>query len=191
MHNVGAALAVTLVSALQVAGCTSSKSITSLPTDKTLSSLTVDERRQYCEDRFHYMSSRVSKDDRKKIDCAAAAGTVGSTGGSTSDKSRTACKDVYQTCMGVPAAEPQSSCDDFPKSAADCAATVGDADACAETQADALEKLAGDADGTCKSLSTSRKARLLTSQVPESACAKVDRMCPKLFDEPALDRGSP
>ncbi len=189
MHKVGAALVVTLASAAQLAGCSSSaKGITSLPSEKTLSSLTSQERRQFCEDRFHYLSSRVSADDRKKIDCAVAAEKVQGVDGSSPDKAQAACEQVYETCVGVPAKEPSSACDDFPKGAADCAATVGDVNTCAEAQADALEKLAGDADSACKS--TASPSKDPTSQTPKD-CVRVQRMCPKLFDEPALDRTKP
>lgn len=191
MPNVGAALAVILVSAVQLAGCSSSsKSITSLDSDKTLSSLTTKERRQYCEDRTHYVSSRVSPDDRRKIKCAAAASEVGSTGASAVGKAKAVCQTVYQTCMSLPPPEPSSPCEGFPASAADCTATVGDANACAEDQADALEKLASGADATCSRVGQTRRQM---SQAPETsdACSRVQLLCPKLFEEPALDRSKP
>jgi hypothetical protein len=190
MHNVGAALAVTLVSAAQLAGCSSSKGITSLDPDKKLSSLTTEERRQYCEDRYHYMTSRVPKDDRHKIDCSVSAADVGTSGAAITDKERSACQEVYQACVGLPAPEPQSSCDDFPKNAADCTATVGDVDTCAVAQADALEKLAAGADATCSRLDRARQGKDRPSKAP-AECTKVQQLCPKLFDEPALDAGKP
>ena len=194
MPNAGviATLAVTLASAVQLSACASSKSITSLDSDKPLSKLTTEERRQYCEDRFHYLSTQVSTDDRKKIKCAAAAATV--EGGSASDKARAACEQVYQTCMGTPATELQGSCDDFPKAAAECTATVGEASACATAQAKALDQLAHDADTTCKDdQSHPKESKDHVAAQPPADCARVELLCPKLFDEPALrgDTGKP
>jgi hypothetical protein len=178
MRKVGVVLAVALVSAVQLSACSSSppSRFTSLDPDKTFSSLTADERHQFCEDRSQYMGSRVSTDDRKKIGCA---GTAGKGAG------QTACERAYQACLNAPAPEPQSSCDGFAKDAQGCVATVDEATQCAQAQADALEKLASAADDTCKDLGkTSKKAEPVKAP---AACAKVERLCPKLFDEPALD----
>ncbi len=196
MSKVGAAIAVTFGSTLLFSACSSSeKSITTLPADKTLAALSPEERQQYCQDRFHYLSTRVSADDRTKPDCSAAAAGVGKNGGTDTAKARAACQQVYTACMGTLSPQPQVSCDSFPKDAQSCTATVGEVDDCAAAQADALEKLASSAEGTCDALAstTPRKADRTTPTMPSPApspstapCDRVQRLCPKLFDEPAL-----
>lgn len=189
MRNVGAALATAFVSAVQLSACTHPARVTSLEPSKTLSSLTTEERRQFCEDRFHYAISRISKEDRKKINCSVAAGAVGSGGKSETGKARAACQQVYQICMSVPAPEPQSSCDAFPRSAGDCTATVGEASECAEAQADALEKLASEADATCKNpVRAQERGPDQPAKMP-MACTRLQLLCPKLVDEPVLGLG--
>jgi hypothetical protein len=193
MRNVGVVLAVTLVSGIQVAACSSSSSpasVTSIGSDKTFAGLTTDERRQYCEDQLKYMSSRVSREDRRKIDCATAAGTAGSGGGSDGGKSQAACQQVYQACLSVPGAAPKSSCDTFPEDADGCVATVGEASACAAAQADALEALASQADDTCKNLGQATGGDGEVSKTPD-ACVRVQLLCPKLFTEQAAPGTTP
>jgi hypothetical protein len=193
MHKGGVVLAVALVAAVQLSACSSSSSrFTSLDPGKTFTSLSAGERQQFCEDRFQYMSSRVSADDRKKIACSRAAGAAAGTGASGTGASdaaagKASCQQVYQACMNVPSPELESSCDTFAKSAAGCVATVDEATQCAQAQADALEKLVSTADDTCKDLGkTAKKSAPVKS--PE-ACNRVSTLCPKLFDESALDEG--
>jgi hypothetical protein len=187
MRNVGAALAMAFVSAVQLSACSHPARVTSLEPNRTLSSLTTEERRQFCEDRFHYAISRVSNENRKKINCSVAAGAVGSGGKSNTDRARAACQQVYQICMSVPAPEPQSPCDAFPRSADDCTATVGEASECAEAQADTLEKLASRAEDTCKNPDRSEESG--PDEPAKVACANLQLLCPKLVDEPTLGLG--
>jgi hypothetical protein len=184
MRYVGAALAVTFVSGIQLSACSSSSGppVTSLASDKTFADLTKEERRQYCEDEQTYMSSRVSKDDRRKIDCSSVASAAGG-GGAAGDKARAACQTAYRACVAVPAAEPQSSCDPFVANADGCSATVGEASACAAARADAEETLASKADDTCKSLGqTSGNGHAQETKTPD-ACVRIQALCPKLFVE--------
>lgn len=190
MHRVGAALAVASASTILFAACTSAKGITSLPADKKLSSLTPEERRQFCEDRFHYMSTRVSREDRKKIECSLAAGSVGRSSGTDLAKARSACQQMYKACTSVLDTTTQSSCETFPRDAEDCTATVGEADDCAEAQADALETVARKADDTCNELGKAPRKEEQPAKV-QSTCGRVQRLCPKLFEEPSLGEAKP
>src|SRR6185437_12204558 len=181
MRIVGPALAATLVSGTVLVAC-SSTGPSSIDSKKTFSSLTTEERHQYCEDHAHYMTSHVSMRDRQKIGCAVAAGSVGAGGGTDQAKARSACQDVYSTCMGVSPQETAVSCEEFGPEADNCSATVGDANDCAEAQADALGKLASKADDTCKNLG--RAERSDEGRSPKmAACDRIQGTCPKLFDK--------
>jgi hypothetical protein len=190
MHHLGAALALALASAIQLAAC--SPRVTSLDENKTLSSLSVDDRRQFCEDQFKYMSSRVPKEDVRKINCAATAGAIGTGDGSDTARARSACQAAYQACLSVPAVEPQSSCETFPTDAQDCAAKVGEATKCVEAQADALAKQASSADDACRDVgrTVGREQSKEDSTVTQD-CARVQQLCPKLFSEPTMGTGKP
>lgn len=185
MRHIAAALAVSLASALQLAAC--SRQVTQLDADKPLAGLTMEERRQYCEDRFQYINARVDKGDLQKIRCSVAAGGLVA-GGPDGRRERAACRQVYQVCTNTPAPEPQSSCESFPSDADGCTATVDEADQCAKAQADALSALAAKADSVCEvsSRASSPERDLGTSQKMQ-ACARVQLLCPKLFHEPMLE----
>jgi hypothetical protein len=185
MRYFGAALALTLVSAIELAACSSR--VTSLESEKTFSSLSADERRKFCEDQFQYTSGRVDKEDLKRIKCADAARAVVSGDGAVTERERPACQKVYEACMSVPAQEAQSSCETFAADAEGCAATVGDASKCAEAKADELEELASRADAACRELgrpqaSAQKKAKVVEASKTQ-ACTRVQQLCPKLFGE--------
>jgi hypothetical protein len=187
MTHLGAAIALTLASAVQLAAC--SPRVTTLDQDKTLSSLSVEDRRQFCEDQFRYMSSRVPADDLKKINCAAAAGAIGAGDGSDTARARAACEQAYRACLSVPAAELQSSCETFPTDAQDCAAKVGEASRCTEAQTDALAKQVSSADDVCRDVGRPTQREQDRSQDQGTAtqdCVRVQALCPKLFGEPTM-----
>jgi hypothetical protein len=190
MRKVGVALAVTLVSGIQLSACSSSSGpqVTSLEPSKTLAQLTTEERTQFCRDQFQYMVSRVSTDDARKIDCSIAASAAGN-GTVSGAQAQTACQQVYRACIAVPAQQPQSSCDTFAPKADGCMATVGEASACTQAHADALEQLAKKADDTCNNLGQpAMSAAEDPSQTPE-ACVRVETLCPMLFATPGPSSG--
>jgi len=192
MHHLGAAIALALASAVQLAACSSR--VTTLDPDKTLSSLSVEERRQYCEDQFQYLSSRVPGSALQKIHCANTAGAIGTGDGSDTARARSACQQAYQACLSVPAQEPQSSCETFPAEAQDCPARVGEATKCTEAQADALAKQASRADDVCKDVGRQAQREQAQGQDRSAAiqdCARVQLLCPKLFSEPATGTARP
>lgn len=190
MHRTCAAIAVALASAVQLAACSSGKHVSSIDTDKTFASLPPDQSRQWCEDRAHYMSSRVSDDDWQKIRCSYAASAAGGTGATDMGRARAACQEVYNVCMSGPKEQkPTSPCDDFATKAKDCAATVGDADDCTAAQADDLESAASKGDDVCKELG--RRGAREQSGKTEKACTRVDAACPNLLVEPALEQTPP
>jgi len=184
MHHIGAIVALTLMSAVQLAACSSR--VTTLDPDKQLSSLSTEDRQQYCEDQFQYLSTRVPKEDARKIKCATAATAVTIGGEADTEAARAACQQAYQACMSIPAPEPQSACDTFPAKAESCAATVGEATKCAEARADALAKVAIRSDDTCNNVfrtTSSDQHKDKADPAKTQACARVQLMCPKLFDE--------
>jgi hypothetical protein len=190
MRYVGTTLAVTSVLAIIVSAssCASTPShFTSLDSSKVISSLSPVERRQYCDDQFRYMTARVSKDDRKKVNCSQAASAVGTGGESDTARARNACQAVFKACTSVPAEDPENTCDGFSKVAEGCSATVGELVACAEAQAEALEEAASKAEDACNHIARSR-ARSAAAKLPE-ACARVQALCPKVLGEPALGIG--
>ncbi len=194
MRIVGTALAATLVSGTVLVACSSGQGPSTIDAKKTFSSLTTEERHQYCEDHGHYMSSHVSTQDRQKIGCSDAARSAGSVwSGSDMEKAQSQCDDVFKTCMKGTPAEAQVSCAAFGPEADDCAATVGDGNDCAEAQADALGKLVSKADDACKNLGKTEEKT--EEQSPKmQACTRLKATCPKLFDklfaEPALGTGT-
>jgi hypothetical protein len=181
-----------LVSAVQLSACSSKPS--SIDENKPLSSLSMEERHQYCEDHSHFMSSRVTDKDRQKIDCSVAARSAVSKD-YASEKATSACQDAYHSCMDMPAPMRATSCDTFVSSTEGCPATVGEADDCAEAQADALEKIAGKAETACKDLGKPLAPAAEPGHKRAKACERLQIMCPKafgaLFAEPALGNAAP
>jgi hypothetical protein len=192
MRHIAAGLAVLLTSALQLAAC--SREVSHLDAEKPLAGLTMEERRQYCEDRFQYVNGRIDKGDLQKIRCSMAAGGIVA-GGPDASRERAACRQVYQVCINTPAPEPQSSCASFPSEADGCMATVGEADDCAKAQADELAALASQAESACEARPRSSARGGEQGATPKmQACARVQLLCPKLFREPMLEaapRGGP
>jgi hypothetical protein len=184
MRHIVAALAVGFASVVQLAAC--SHKVSTLDEEKTLGSLTMEERRQYCEDRERYMDTRVDQGDLQKIRCANAAGGL-LAGGPDTARERASCKQVYRVCMNTPTAEKQSMCDGFATDAERCAATVGEANECARAQADELAGLASRADGACdRGPRSSMKGRDEGMATRMQTCARVQLLCPKLFEEPIV-----
>jgi hypothetical protein len=191
MRTVSAAIAAVLVSAVQLSACTSKPS--SLDASKALSSLTTEEGRQLCEDHASYMSSRVSDKDRQRIDCSVAARSVAGKG-APADQASSVCQESYRGCMEMPAQKRASACEAFPPTTEGCPATVGEADDCAEAQAEALGKIAKKADDACKTLD--KPLAPAPDQTPKmKTCDRIQLMCPKvygaLFAEPALGAAAP
>jgi hypothetical protein len=196
MRHIVAGLAVTLASALGIAACSSP--VTAIESDRMLSRLSAEERRQYCEDEAQYLRARVPAGDLKKISCASAAAVIVRT--AEKGRARVACRQVYQACLSSPLPEPQRSCETFSANAASCAATVGEATRCAEERADALEKLASDADDTCDGAGqgtvidrgqgnrSDRGQATDRGQVVDTkteACNRVELLCPSVFGAPS------
>lgn len=149
---------------------------TGLPTDKPIATLTDAEIAGLCSKFDDFYSKGTVATNLKNFSCSFAGFIAAALGGADSDAAaRALCKTAYDGCIAAPG-ETTSECK---KPSAECTATVGEVEACANDSAKYLAQL-GDVFPSCAELTLADLmdgGDVMTPDEP-SSCTTLDMKCP-------------
>jgi hypothetical protein len=149
---------------------------TGLPADKPIATLTDAEVASLCSKFDDFYSKGTVATNLKNFSCSFSGFLAAALGGADSDASaRTLCKAAYDGCI----AEPGETTSECTKPSAECTATVGEVEACANDSAKYLAQL-GDVFPSCAELTLADLMDMDAVMPPDepSSCTTLDMKCP-------------
>lgn len=158
---------------------------TSVPGNKTMSSLSSTERSTYCHDVATYYTQQITASDTMKSRCyGQALSAAYST--QNADERRQKCSDAYHQCLAQPpssttdtGASIQSNCENS-GTFTNCSATVSQLNACLSEEISQVKAVYSVYDTACDAIGSDAGVTSNVNRDEPASCKAIESQCPGL-----------